>query len=501
MKKPVIIIIGAGAAGISTALNLADKGYSVQLIEKHTLGSGASGRNPGRMGHGFHYIDKETAKAYLHGSIRVQRSYPSYLIGQELPFDSPLRHGRYFITKDSKLLKEKILETYNDIQAEYKRLIDEDPANEVFGPADKFYRILDPCEYQDVVNMDIVDIGVETAEHLFMWDCFQADIKEKIEKHPNIVLREYIEVTDISRNSLGKRRFTIKCQTSAGEPMFFETDYIINSTWQDIERLNDTIGLKMIPEQRTNRLKTLLVVNLPESLMNANSMFFCMGQHCMMSNMGNGKAMMTFARVTNLETSSGLRLSKKAERLLNGGVTQEEKDSIANEMLHGISQYIPLMADATIVDLKFGIVQTKGKLSLSELSDPSHDFNRRDDHFVRTEQIGVVSNPCMKLFYFVDNGEIASNLIEEHIVATEIIRQCMQLIKEKAAYNQIEFDEKIERAVLENMERYGSVTLKAEDAEKIADTLLKTILVKSLLVSFFPQKKKYRAIRKNSKLL
>ncbi len=37
----------------------------------------------------------------------------------------------------------------------------------------------------------------------------------------------------------------------------------------------------MIPGARTNRLKCLLIVELPESLINANSMFFCMGQHCM----------------------------------------------------------------------------------------------------------------------------------------------------------------------------------------------------------------------------
>lgn len=44
-----ICIIGAGFTGLSSALKLAEKGYSVALLEENTIGWGASGRNGGQL--------------------------------------------------------------------------------------------------------------------------------------------------------------------------------------------------------------------------------------------------------------------------------------------------------------------------------------------------------------------------------------------------------------------------------------------------------------------
>jgi glycine/D-amino acid oxidase-like deaminating enzyme len=44
-----ICVIGAGFTGLSTALTLAERGYSVTVLEQHRVGWGASGRNGGQM--------------------------------------------------------------------------------------------------------------------------------------------------------------------------------------------------------------------------------------------------------------------------------------------------------------------------------------------------------------------------------------------------------------------------------------------------------------------
>jgi len=48
-----ICIIGGGLTGVSSALNLVRKGYSVALCEARTIGWGASGRNGGQLGIGM----------------------------------------------------------------------------------------------------------------------------------------------------------------------------------------------------------------------------------------------------------------------------------------------------------------------------------------------------------------------------------------------------------------------------------------------------------------
>ena len=224
---PKVIVMGAGAAGFSATLELAERGYEVILIEQSTLSSGASGRNPGRMGHGFHYVDIETAKMYLRASIQVQRKYPNYLVGKEFPPSHPLRRGRYFITKNSDNSSEQILNTYVKIKEEYIRLITEDPANEVFGAPEHFFRILEPSEYAEQVNMDRVEIGIETAEHLFDWEPFAKDIKNKILTHENITLYENTEVIRIERGELDQSRFSIYVKTNRANPTpdhVFHTD-------------------------------------------------------------------------------------------------------------------------------------------------------------------------------------------------------------------------------------------------------------------------------------
>ena len=47
-----VCIIGAGYTGLSAALHLAERGYSVIVLEAHRVGFGASGRNGGQVGPG-----------------------------------------------------------------------------------------------------------------------------------------------------------------------------------------------------------------------------------------------------------------------------------------------------------------------------------------------------------------------------------------------------------------------------------------------------------------
>jgi gamma-glutamylputrescine oxidase len=52
-KNCDVCIVGAGLAGLTTALELARRGHSVIIVEKNCVGSGASGRNGGFVSNGF----------------------------------------------------------------------------------------------------------------------------------------------------------------------------------------------------------------------------------------------------------------------------------------------------------------------------------------------------------------------------------------------------------------------------------------------------------------
>lgn len=48
-----VCVVGGGFTGVSAALTLAERGYSVALVEANRVGWGASGRNGGQLIHGF----------------------------------------------------------------------------------------------------------------------------------------------------------------------------------------------------------------------------------------------------------------------------------------------------------------------------------------------------------------------------------------------------------------------------------------------------------------
>lgn len=57
-KSVDVCVVGAGFTGVSTALDLAERGYSVAVIEANRVGWGASGRNGGHLINGISGLEK-----------------------------------------------------------------------------------------------------------------------------------------------------------------------------------------------------------------------------------------------------------------------------------------------------------------------------------------------------------------------------------------------------------------------------------------------------------
>jgi gamma-glutamylputrescine oxidase len=57
-KSVDVCVVGAGFTGVATALTLAERGYSVALVEANRIGWGASGRNGGQIINGISGLEK-----------------------------------------------------------------------------------------------------------------------------------------------------------------------------------------------------------------------------------------------------------------------------------------------------------------------------------------------------------------------------------------------------------------------------------------------------------
>ncbi|HEV7437129.1 MAG TPA: FAD-binding oxidoreductase [Pseudorhizobium sp.] len=86
-----VCIVGAGFTGISAALELCERGYSVVVLEAERIGFGASGRNGGQIVNGYSR-DLETIAA-RYGQDKARRLGEMSLEGGEIIRDRVARYG------------------------------------------------------------------------------------------------------------------------------------------------------------------------------------------------------------------------------------------------------------------------------------------------------------------------------------------------------------------------------------------------------------------------
>ncbi|KEO56313.1 NAD(P)/FAD-dependent oxidoreductase [Thioclava pacifica] len=107
-----ICVVGAGFSGLSTALHLAEKGYSVTVVEGARIGWGASGRNGGQIVNGLNAsldtierrYGKDTATfvagLVMEGGDIIRERIATYGI------DCDLKHGNVFAGLTAKHMQE-----------------------------------------------------------------------------------------------------------------------------------------------------------------------------------------------------------------------------------------------------------------------------------------------------------------------------------------------------------------------------------------------------------
>lgn len=199
---------------------------------------------------------------------------------------------------------------------------------------------------------------------------------------------------------------------------------------------------------RTNRIKILAEVELPEELHNKPCMFFAIGQFCMFSNMQNGRALMTYAPETNYIQSKAVSLTPEEEKRLYEGFNEQETIEIGNKILKGVSEFIPEMAKAKLIGIRGGVVKTYGDV---DLCDPASDVHKRYQLGIQELAIGALEISSMKLLYGPENAERANDLLN---LFDEVEKQIDLMSASLAAdYTKVAMQLAIHRHVLEMLMR------------------------------------------------
>jgi glycine/D-amino acid oxidase-like deaminating enzyme len=89
-KSVDVCVIGAGFTGVATALTLAERGYSVAIVEANRVGWGATGRNGGHLINGINGLEKIRKK---HGEGIADMLWDLRWRGNDIIYDRVEKYG------------------------------------------------------------------------------------------------------------------------------------------------------------------------------------------------------------------------------------------------------------------------------------------------------------------------------------------------------------------------------------------------------------------------
>jgi hypothetical protein len=444
--QPRIVVLGAGVGGIGAALALANDGYNVTLIEQRAaMLEGTSNKTPARAGLGFHYVDYDSAALYLKATFDVANRHPECLLGAQKEASHFLNHSIYFLMKEKNTLPEadkkfgslfaadRILETYEKLRELYKTLVEEKQRDNPdytppFGAGDDFFTVTRGRgaleKFKGIINTDAVEAVVDTREVLLDWSKMKLKLLQQVQDHANIEVRISTKATfiEVAANT-EKTEFLVHLQS--GESI--RASQVVNSSWENVDALNQSIGIPFVENARSNRLKAIITVELPPPLLETPTVFFAIGPHMTMTNLGNGFGKIIYEPI-NDTASTALYLPDNYQRLTTIGPTAEEREHYEQRILNGAITYIPALRGATITSLDFGIVQTKGTVNINDAKSSIHS---RRGLGAERGIIGFTVNRCMKLLHFEKNALEVANIVEKD---QESIKKIDALIQSRPEY-------------------------------------------------------------------
>lgn len=451
-KLPTIMIIGAGLSGAFAALELSKK-YQVLLVEQSNqiIPETSSSYNECYKLHtGLHYAgDPETALKILEASIHFARNIPSQCIAGEDKLSSPARRGRHLIMSGSeKINAAEAKELALKIQKKYAEKVSEDPKNKIFGEPKTFIKFLEkedygyvaeeiPVQTDNGVNKQKVTLGIETGESQIAIDSLRDHLKSETKKAPNIIPVFNSKVTNISHLET-RPGYTVTVKNSNNQSEQYLVDGIVNCAWQNIEKIDKTIGFYEPEENRVIRVKVTILVELPKSFRNLNTTIFSIGPYISFTNLDNGYAVLaseittnqTFYRAGIEDCPENYSFLTKTKLTPDSGKGKEIAEKIRTECAHYFEAELrdellrAPIKKVMVGNVKMMNIQEKyDEKSIFKVNSPIH---QREASGIEVRALNYISVSGNKMTYTFQNAVEVSKILDTHL---EMQKELNNLIK------------------------------------------------------------------------
>ncbi len=256
-RRPLRVgILGGGIAGATVALRLADMGIETLLVEASSgLVNGPPICHLHAGGNLYRDIGDDQCLTLLRQSIASVRAYPHSINRRPTVIATP---------KTDPGDAEALLPRLKQVAQEYQRLVDEDPANQVLGEPEQYYRCYSREQFEALARQPIPpkagsqdDWLIPLAHHLdpeslkfplilvqeYGWSLFRmaATATLALNAAPNCELHVHTRATRLEQQPDG---WTIHGTHQNGQEQPFRVDFLVNACGFRTGLVDDMAGYR-----------------------------------------------------------------------------------------------------------------------------------------------------------------------------------------------------------------------------------------------------------------
>jgi glycine/D-amino acid oxidase-like deaminating enzyme len=272
-----IAVLGAGLAGACTALELADQGHDVLLIERDPAAMNrASLRNEGKIHLGLIYAnDRTLATAFLQlqGALRFRTLMRRWLgeAFDQVALSTPFR---YLVTPESLLTPAELTKHFKALEERYRVELSRSPELDYLGTRpehlssqirDADQRYFDSDKF--AAEFDTPELALDTAD-------LANHVRARINAHTRIDFRSSHCVSKVEDQGSAIQ----VAGSSASGRWSVRARHVVNATWESRLQFDRQFGLD-VQAGWLHRLKYRIIARLPEQLHGAPSATMVIGRY------------------------------------------------------------------------------------------------------------------------------------------------------------------------------------------------------------------------------
>lgn len=393
-KRAAITVLGAGLTGVATALELANQGVHVTLVDQDPCAvNRASLRNEGKIHLGLIYANDRTlatARLQLEGALSF-RSLLHRWIGPRadtLPLSTPFV---YLVARDSLLSADQLEQHYAAIESLYREHIRHDAAIDYLGTQPtRLYTRCAPGRIPKPLPADHFISAFLTSELAIDTDALAVALRDAVGESEHIDFLPGHKVISVERaNGILRVEGTNREGTWR-----IDADQVVNALWENRIAFDRMIGVDC-PMGWVHRLKYRVIAHLPIRLRGGPSATMVLGPYGDVVVRADGTAYLSWYPVGLQGWTHEISPPAAWNAPCCGEAGEAQSKSLARDILGAIDAWYPGMGESRPILVDAGAIVAYGKTDVDDASSALHDRTR----------VGVTS---VEGYHSVDPGKLTT---------------------------------------------------------------------------------------------